>query len=138
MSNNTFSIGRFFNFSKCSNGPGTCYYVEGFQGCGFFLNAACLAQKLEEKYPGQVRVFVTMRSRESWPGALEERKKEVAGAEQHRTSPIVYEGCPSGKKNVPPCLKLVGGFTEFFREAIEKFGTVDLSDCSKFRPQQNV
>jgi hypothetical protein len=55
------------------------------------IKAACLAQKLEEQHQGEVKVFVTMRSRESWPQALEERKKEIPGSEEHRTSPIVYE-----------------------------------------------
>jgi hypothetical protein len=93
MSDNKWSFSRFLNFSapRCKNGKGTCFYVEGFQGCGFFRTAACLAQKLEEQHQGEVKVFVTMRSRESWPQALEERKKEIPGSEEHRTSPIVYE-----------------------------------------------
>jgi hypothetical protein len=99
------------------------------------IKAACLAQKLEEQHQGEVKVFVTMRSRESWPQALEERKKEIPGSEEHRTSPIVYEGCPSEDDKTPTCFKFVGGFTEFFQEATRRFGPVDLSDCANVRPQ---
>jgi hypothetical protein len=137
MSDNKWSFSRFLNFSapRCKNGKGTCFYVEGFQGCEFFRTAACLAQKLEEQHQGEVKVFVTMRSRESWPQALEERKKEIPGSEEHRTSPIVYEGCPSEDDKTPTCFKFVGGFTEFFQEATRRFGPVDLSDCANVRPQ---
>ncbi|EME30754.1 uncharacterized protein Gasu_19930 [Galdieria sulphuraria] len=138
MSDNKWSIARLLSFSlpSCKNGKGTCFYVEGFQGCGFFRTAACLAQKLEEQHQGEVKVFVTMRSRESWPQALEETKKHIPGAEEHRTSPIVYEGCPSEDRKAPTCFKFVGGFTEFFQEATKRFGPVDLTDCAKFQAQR--
>ncbi|GJD10829.1 hypothetical protein Gasu2_49980 [Galdieria sulphuraria] len=123
MSDNKWSIARLLSFSlpSCKNGKGTCFYVEGFQGCGFFRTAACLAQKLEEQHQGE---------------ALEETKKHIPGAEEHRTSPIVYEGCPSEDRKAPTCFKFVGGFTEFFQEATKRFGPVDLTDCAKFQAQR--
>ncbi|KAI9016026.1 hypothetical protein DFJ74DRAFT_679225 [Hyaloraphidium curvatum] len=103
-----------------------CFNVEGYRGCGYFNAAVKLGEKAEAELGIQgtrrksardkdgrpfppVRLLASAYHRGQWQERLVELKKEIDGAEDHRTSPIVYMGCGEAE------LKYVGGFEDFQR-----------------------
>ncbi|KAG0299155.1 hypothetical protein BGZ97_003852 [Linnemannia gamsii] len=61
-----------------------------------------------------IQVEVTAHSRKEWKDRVMHLAKEIPGAEDHRTSPVVWEGCP-GKP-----IQFIGGFDNFMHHARKK------------------
>ncbi|KAF9581681.1 hypothetical protein BGW38_001217 [Lunasporangiospora selenospora] len=61
-----------------------------------------------------IQVEVTAHSRKDWSERVLRLVKEIPGAQDHRTSPVVWEGC-SGKP-----LRFIGGYDNFVQFTREK------------------
>lgn len=75
----------------------TCLYVEGYSTCSYFKQAKCIALAIQEKNP-QVTINIREVPRENWQTLLQSTKQSLGvSASEHRTSPIVYQGCGDEK-----------------------------------------
>ncbi|KAG9321598.1 hypothetical protein KVV02_001742 [Mortierella alpina] len=89
-----------------------CYYIEGFLACYYFQEAMNLAERLDTtSSKSNIQVEVTAHSRKEWQDRLQQLSKEIPGAQDHRTSPVIWEGC-SGKP-----LQFIGGYDNFMHHA---------------------
>ncbi|OAQ28118.1 hypothetical protein K457DRAFT_139002 [Linnemannia elongata AG-77] len=92
-----------------------CYYIEGFLACSYFQQAMNVADRLDTtSSKSNIQVEVTAHSRKEWKDRVLRLAKEIPGAEDHRTSPVVWEGCP-GKP-----VQFIGGFDNFIHHARKK------------------
>ncbi|KAF9116930.1 hypothetical protein BGX27_008078 [Mortierella sp. AM989] len=67
-----------------------------------------LAERLDTtSSQSNIQVEVTAHTRKEWQERIQELIKEIPGAQDHRTSPVIWEGCP-GKS-----LQFVGGYDNF-------------------------
>ncbi|KAF9209483.1 hypothetical protein BGZ49_004074 [Haplosporangium sp. Z 27] len=97
-----------------------CYYIEGFLACHYFQEAMNLAERLDTtSSQSNIQVEVVAHTRKEWQERLLELAKEVPGAQDHRTSPVIWEGCP-GKQ-----LKFIGGYENFRQHARQKHNLGD-------------
>ncbi|KAF9302379.1 hypothetical protein BGZ74_005436 [Mortierella antarctica] len=74
-----------------------CYFIEGFLACPYFQEAMSLADRLDTT-SSQSKIQV----------------EEIPGAQDHRTSPVVWEGC-AGQP-----MRFIGGYDNFMQYARKK------------------
>ncbi|KAI1316623.1 hypothetical protein EDD11_009658 [Mortierella claussenii] len=85
-----------------------CYYIEGFLACHYFQEAMTLAERLDTtSSQSNIQVEITAHTRKDWQDRIRQLAGEIPGAQDHRTSPVVWEGCP-GKP-----LRFIGGYDNF-------------------------
>ncbi|KAF9915063.1 hypothetical protein BX616_006976 [Lobosporangium transversale] len=71
-----------------------------------------LAERLDTTSSNSnIQVEITAHARKEWNSRLQQLVKEIPGAQDHRTSPLIWEGCP-GKP-----LQFIGGFDNFMQHA---------------------
>ncbi|KNE63105.1 hypothetical protein AMAG_08272 [Allomyces macrogynus ATCC 38327] len=91
-----------------------CYHVEGFLQCEYFQRALRLGSRVAtENVHVDTNVFSES---EFFRSRLPELKQDVHGSAQHRTCPIVYEGCDEVE------YKYVGGYDDFAKIAAQRHG----------------
>ncbi|KAG0049110.1 hypothetical protein BGZ83_006028 [Gryganskiella cystojenkinii] len=74
-----------------------------------------LAERLDTTTSrSSIQVEITAHTRKDWQDRILELAKEIPGAQDHRTSPVVWEGC-TGKP-----LQFIGGFDNFQQHTREK------------------
>ncbi|KAK3811782.1 MAG: hypothetical protein J3Q66DRAFT_348427 [Benniella sp.] len=92
-----------------------CYYVEGFLSCHYLHEAMQLAERLDTTSSrSNIQVEITAHTRQEWKDRIQELTKSIPGAQDHRTSPVVWEGCP-GKP-----IRFIGGYDNFRQHAEQK------------------
>ncbi|KAI8605492.1 hypothetical protein EDD21DRAFT_363392 [Dissophora ornata] len=97
-----------------------CYYIEGFLACHYFQEAMSLADRLDTtSSQSNVQVEITAHTRKEWQDRIQELNKGIPGAQDHRTSPVVWEGCP-GKP-----IQFIGGYDNFRLHARKKHNVGD-------------
>ncbi|KAJ3314913.1 hypothetical protein HDU76_002326 [Blyttiomyces sp. JEL0837] len=85
-----------------------CIHVAGFSTCPYFKNAVRVALSLHDRFPDMfVDPEIVGVTRDVWDVKKVELAKTIPGAENHRTSPFVWEGC----KGKP--IKFLGGNDDF-------------------------
>ncbi|KAF9429447.1 hypothetical protein BGZ76_001277, partial [Entomortierella beljakovae] len=81
---------------------------EGFLACHYLQEAMDLSERLDTtSSTSNIQVEVVAHTRKEWDDRIKELAKEVPGAQDHRTSPFVWEGCP-GKP-----IQFIGGYDNF-------------------------
>ncbi|KAJ3214666.1 hypothetical protein HDU67_001372 [Dinochytrium kinnereticum] len=86
----------------------TCYHVAGFTTCPYFQRSVAMAKRLYKAMPDKVAEPIVFGfSRDEWNERKLDLAKTVPGAGQHRTSPMVWEGC------TPDVWAFVGGNDDF-------------------------
>ncbi|KAG0015457.1 hypothetical protein BGZ81_011661 [Podila clonocystis] len=92
-----------------------CYFIEGFLACPYFQDAMSLADRLDTtSNQSKIQVEVTAHSRPEWRERIGELNKEIPGAQDHRTSPVVWEGC-AGQP-----IRFIGGYDNFMQYTRKK------------------
>ncbi|KAG0236028.1 hypothetical protein BGX31_004087 [Mortierella sp. GBA43] len=66
-----------------------------------------------------IQVEITAHTRKEWNERIQELAKVIPGAQDHRTSPVVWEGCP-GKP-----IRFIGGYDNFRQLAKQKHNVKD-------------
>ncbi|KAF9353861.1 hypothetical protein BGX26_008387 [Mortierella sp. AD094] len=76
---------------------------------------ANLAERLDTtSSQSNIQVEATAHTRKEWQERIQELAKEIPGAQDHRTSPVIWEGCP-GKQ-----IRFIGGYDNFRQHARQK------------------
>jgi len=121
-----YSLGKLFGvMNKEVKEQVQCYYIRGYSTCYYFKRAKCVAEKLKSHYPNDVKVFIEEVPKQDWGKLLSHTREElrnVTAAQQHRTSPIVFE---KNSNNI----SFIGGSDDFVQLVSKRYGFTT-KECS--------
>ncbi|KAI8846223.1 hypothetical protein BC829DRAFT_398983 [Chytridium lagenaria] len=97
-----------------------CFHVAGFTSCPYFQRSKSLANKLHQKLPEKIgEPVIVSYDRDVWDVKKLELAKVIHGAQNHHTSPLVWEGC------TPDQWAYIGGNDDFTDNAWSRFKITD-------------
>ncbi|KAJ3109169.1 hypothetical protein HDU97_008568 [Phlyctochytrium planicorne] len=101
----------------------TCYHVAGFTSCPYFQNSVRVVRDLRRTKPELVGDPDIMNlPRAEWDSRKLQLAETIPGAEKHRTSPMVWEGCSPDK------WKFIGGNDDFVDLVAKRYHVRDPED----------